>query len=168
MPKVGLGASLSSPASGPLGGSVFADLTRFFAPRSVAMVGATEDLSKFGGRCMRQTIDFGFMGAIYPINPKRDTIFGQACFASVADLPEAPDHVGIVLPAHAVPSALEQCAERGVPFVTIFSSGFGELGTEAGRAARDAAQPQRPDTAPTAIAAPPARRGPATPARLHR
>ena len=136
MPKVGLGASLSSPASGPLGGSVFADLTRFFAPRSVAMVGATEDLSKFGGRCMRQTIDFGFAGAIYPINPKRDTIFGQPCFASVADLPEAPDHVGIVLPAHAVPSALEQCAERGVPFVTIFSSGFGELGTEAGWAAQ--------------------------------
>ena len=124
MSKVGLGASLSSPAPGASGGSVFADLTHFFAPRSVAMVGATEDLSKFGGRCMRQTIDFGFTGPIYPINPKRDTIFGQRCFASVADLPEAPDHVGIVLPAHAVPIALEQCAERGVPFVTIFSSGL--------------------------------------------
>jgi acetyltransferase len=100
------------------------------------MVGATEDLSKFGGRCMRQTIDFGFKGNVYPINPKRETIFGQRCFASIADLPEAPDHVGIVLPAHAVPTALEQCAARGVPFVTIFSSGFGELGTDEGRAAQ--------------------------------
>ena len=114
----------------------FADLTYFFSPRSVAMVGATEDLTKFGGRCMRQTIDFGFEGVVYPVNPKRETIFGQRCFASVADLPETPDHVGIVLPASAVPAALEQCAAKGVPFATVFSSGFGELGTDAGRAAQ--------------------------------
>ncbi len=136
MSEVGQGASLSATRPIKVVQSIFADLTHFFAPRSIAMVGATEDLSKFGGRCMRQTIDFGFKGNIYPINPKRETIFGQRCFASVADLPEAPDHVGIVLPAHAVPAALEQCAMRGVPFVTIFSSGFGELGTEQGRVAQ--------------------------------
>ncbi|SHH65874.1 acetate--CoA ligase family protein [Pollutimonas bauzanensis] len=114
--------------------SSFPDLARFFAPRAVAMIGATEDLGKFGGRCMRQMMDFGYKGAIYPVNPRRDEIFGLRCFASVAALPAAPDHVGIVLPAHLVPAALEQCAERGVPFVTVFSSGFGEVGSAQGAA----------------------------------
>lgn len=110
----------------------FPDLERFFAPRSVALLGATEDLSKFGGRCMRQIINFGFAGDVYPINPKRDEVFGYQCFPSVADLPQTPDHIGIVLPAQAVAAALEQCAERGVPFATVFSSGFKETGTEEG------------------------------------
>ncbi len=111
-------------------------LTRFFAPRSVAFIGATEDLSKFGGRCMRQLIDFGFDGAIYPINPKRDSVFGRRCYPSLAALPEAPDHVGIVLPGPAVAGALAECGAKGVPFATVFSAGFGEQGTEAGRAAQ--------------------------------
>jgi acyl-CoA synthetase (NDP forming) len=111
----------------------FPDLERFFAPRSMAMLGATEDLSKFGGRCMRQLMDFGFAGDIYPINPKRDQVFGRTCFPSIAALPQTPDHVGIVLPAHAIPAALEQCAARGVPFATVFSSGFAETGSEEGR-----------------------------------
>jgi acetyltransferase len=114
----------------------FADLRRFFSPRSVALIGATEDLSKFGGRCMRQTLDFGYAGNLYPVNPRRSEIFGLPCHASIAALPEVPDHVGIVLPAAAVPQALEECAARGVPFATVFSSGFGELGTEAGQEAQ--------------------------------
>lgn len=111
----------------------FPNLARFFAPRSVALLGATEDLSKFGGRCMRQIINFGFAGDLYPINPKRDEVFGHRCFPSVAALPQTPDHIGIVLPAQAVAAALEQCAERGVPYATVFSSGFSETGTEEGR-----------------------------------
>jgi len=102
----------------------------------VALIGATEDLSKFGGRCMRQTLDFGYAGTVYPINPRRQEIFGLPCHESIRSLPEVPDHVGIVLPAHAVPQALEDCAARGVPFVTVFSAGFGEQGTEAGHAAQ--------------------------------
>ena len=114
----------------------FASLARFFAPRSLALVGATDDLSKFGGRCLRQTIDFGFAGSLYPVNPRRDTIAGKRSYASIRDLPEAPDHVGIVLPAAAVVPVLEQCAERGVSFVTVFSSGYGESGTASGATAQ--------------------------------
>jgi acetyltransferase len=112
----------------------FPDLRGFFAPRQIALIGATEDLSKFGGRCMRQTMDFGYQGTIYPVNPRRSEIFGLPCHASIGDLPSVPDHVGIVLPATAVPKALEDCAASGVPFVTVFSSGFGELGNDEGRA----------------------------------
>lgn len=111
----------------------FCDLARFFAPRRVAIVGATEDLGKFGGRCMRQLIDFGFSGAIYPVNPKRAEIFGLRCYATLAELPQAPDHVGIVLPAAAVPAALEDCARIGAPFATVFSAGFAETATDDGR-----------------------------------
>lgn len=113
----------------PATASEFPDLAGFFAPRRVALLGATDDLSKFGGRCMKQLIDFGFPGEIYPINPKRQQVMGVACHPSLADTPHPPDHVGIVLPAHAVASAVDDCIARGVRFATVFSAGFGEQGT---------------------------------------
>ena len=114
--------------------SRFVDLHRFFAPQRVAYIGASEDVRKFSGRCVRELIDFGFAGEIYPVNPKRETIFGLRCYPSIADVPQPPDHVGIVLPAAAVPDALAQCARAGVPFATVFSSGFTETGTAEGSA----------------------------------
>lgn len=113
--------------------SSFPDLGSFFAPKRVAFVGATEDLSKFGGRCMRLLIDFGYRGVIYPVNPKRSELFGLKCYPSLDELPEVPDHVGIVLPSAGVPATLEACVRRGVPFATVFSAGFGETGAEEGR-----------------------------------
>lgn len=110
----------------------FPDLSRFFAPRRVAFVGATEDLGKFGGRCVRQIIDFGFTGEIYPVNPRRSEIFGLKCYASIADVPHPPDHVGIVLPAAGVPAVLEECVRAGAAFATVFSSGFVETATAEG------------------------------------
>ncbi|WP_431282508.1 acetate--CoA ligase family protein [Humitalea sp. 24SJ18S-53] len=115
----------------------FADLRRFFAPASIAMIGATEDQSKFGGRCMKALMGFGFAGQIFPINPKRDTILGHRCYASIDDVPVVPDHVGIILPAHAIAGALEACGRRGVPFATIYSAGFTETGTDEGRRLQD-------------------------------
>ena len=112
----------------------FPDLRRFFAPRRVAYIGATENLRKFGGRCVRELIDFGFTGDIYPVNPKRQEIFGLRCYPSLADVPLVPDHVGIVLPATAVADALAQCGRAGVPFATVFSAGFSETGSAEGRA----------------------------------
>ena len=112
----------------------FPDLRRLFAPRSVAYIGATEDLRKFGGRCIRELIDFGFEGKVYPVNPNRQEVFGLRCYPSLAEIPEVPDHVGIVLPAERVPAAIEDCVRRKVPFATVFSSGFAELGTDEGLA----------------------------------
>jgi acyl-CoA synthetase (NDP forming) len=110
-----------------------APLKRFFAPRAAALVGATPDLSKFGGRCLRQRIDFGFAGDLFPVNPRYQELGWLRCFGNIRDLPVAPDHVGIVVPAERVLSALEDCAARGVPFATVFTSGFAETGTDRGR-----------------------------------
>lgn len=112
----------------------FPDLRRLFAPRRIAYIGATEDLRKFGGRCIRELLDFGFQGELYPINPKRSEVFGLQCYPDIEALPEVPDHVGIVLPAEAVPDALAACGRMGIPFATVFSAGFSETATDAGRA----------------------------------
>jgi acyl-CoA synthetase (NDP forming) len=109
------------------------DLHRFFAPRSVALVGATADLGKFGGRCFRQLRDFGYEGTIYPVNPRITELDGLACYPDIRSLPETPDHVCIVVPSGAVADAIRQCGERGVKFATIFSAGFAEGGSEKGR-----------------------------------
>jgi acetyltransferase len=125
-------ASIPAPRSGGPGVEA-PDLTPLFSPRSIAFVGATDDLTRFGGRCLKQTLGFGYRGRIYPVNPKRTEVQGMRCYPGVADLPETPDHVGIVLPAGQVMPVLQQCAARGVPFVTVFSGGFAETGSDEGR-----------------------------------
>jgi acetyltransferase len=78
------------------------DLKPFFAPSSVGLVGATDDLSRFAGRVLMRMVNFGYQGQIYPINPRFSEVRGLKCYASVRDVPEAPDHVGIVVPADRV------------------------------------------------------------------
>ena len=113
------------------------DLQPFFNPSSVAFVGATEDLSKFGGRVLAQLIEFGYRGRIYPVNPKYSKLRGLECYPGIEDLPEAPDHVGIVIAAERVLDTLRQCADKGVRFATVFTSNFSETGTAQGRALQE-------------------------------
>ncbi len=110
------------------------DLSRFFAPRSVALVGATDDRSRFAGKVLLRLRDFGFQGTIYPVNPRLREVAGLPCHASVRDLPQAPDHVGIVVPAPQVLGILEDCAARGARFATVYTGGFAESATDEGRA----------------------------------
>jgi acyl-CoA synthetase (NDP forming) len=114
-------------------GVAFPDLQRFFTPQSFALVGATADLTKFGGRALKLTQDFGFSGRLYPVNPRAGEILGHKAYATVRDLPEAPDHVGVVVAADRVLAVLDDCAARGAKFVTVLTSGFAETGTEHGR-----------------------------------
>lgn len=112
----------------------FPDLKPFFSPHSFALVGATEDATKFGGRALKLMQEFGYRGTIYPVNPRGGTIRGLTAYKSVRDLPQAPDHVGIVVAANHVLGVLEDCAARGAKFATVLTSGFIETGSEEGRA----------------------------------
>lgn len=103
-------------------------LAAMFRPRSVAVVGATDDPNRVGGRPLHYLRRFGFAGAVYPVNPKRDVIQGYPAHASLADLPEAPDVAVLAVGADHVQDVLRQCAGRGVHSAIVMSSGFGETG----------------------------------------
>jgi len=97
-----------------------------FAPRAVALVGASGDAAKNTARPQRYLRKHGFTGKIFPVNPSRKEIFAEACFASVREIPEAVDHALIMV--QDVETALEDCAKRGVPVASIYSDGFADAG----------------------------------------
>ncbi|MBK9712174.1 MAG: acetate--CoA ligase family protein [Kouleothrix sp.] len=108
-------------------------LEPFFAPRGVAVVGASTDPHKLGYGVVRNLIEHGCRGAVYPINPAAHAILGRACYASIGDVPDPVDLAVVIVPAPAVADVLEQCGRRGITHAIVVSGGFGELGPE-GRA----------------------------------
>ena len=111
-------------------------LDALLAPRSIAIIGASQEPTKIGGRPVDLLRRYGYAGRIYPVNPKASVVQGLQAYASVEDLPEAPDLAIIAVDAEKAPEAVEQCARRGVRSVVVFSSGFAELG-EQGRAMQE-------------------------------
>jgi acyl-CoA synthetase (NDP forming) len=110
------------------------DLAPLFAPRSVTVVGASSDPRKWGGSLLRNLINGGFAGPIYPVNGRGGTVRGLRAFASIAELPEAPDLALVALGATHVKGVIDQCGERGIPVAIVVAAGFSEAG-EAGIAA---------------------------------
>ena len=106
------------------------DLERFFSPKSVALIGASQDLITISGQPLAHLINHGYSGKLYPVNPRYQEILGQKCYPSIAELPETPDLALILINAARVADMLEQCGKKGVPYVVIFSSGFSETGAE--------------------------------------
>jgi len=105
-------------------------------PSSVAIIGASNDPTRIGGRPLRYMREAGFRGRIYPINPHRDSVQGLAAFPSIAELPEAVDTAIIAVPAPMVVQTAEACAAAKVKAAIIFSAGFAETG-DAGRRRQD-------------------------------
>ncbi|MCZ4497548.1 MAG: hypothetical protein JWQ74_101 [Marmoricola sp.] len=97
---------------------------------SIAIVGASDDGTKASGRTLRYLKKYGFAGDIYPVNPRRELVQGQQAYASIAELPVAPDLAVIVLPQVLVPQAIEECGTRGIRFAVVFASGYAEIGPE--------------------------------------
>src|SRR5258706_1957940 len=103
-------------------------LDRFFAPDSIALIGASRDLEKIPGRLLSMLRKNEFPGKIYPVNPNYGDIDGLKCFSSVADVGRPIDLAIVIIPAKAVLGALKQCAAAGVKNAVIISSGFAEEG----------------------------------------
>ena len=106
-------------------------LDALFSPRSIAIVGASDDVTKIGGRPLQFLLKYGYAGKIYPINRKAGLVQSVPAHASVAELPEAPELAVVAVPPEAVLDAVKECATRGVRAAVILSAGFSEMG-EAG------------------------------------
>lgn len=107
------------------------------APRSVAFVGASSDPEKLGSLSMANLIGHGFTGAVYPIHRSATELQGRRCYASFADLPEAPDLAFLVLPAAQCVEAAREAGARGARAAVIAASGFREAGTAEGERLQD-------------------------------
>jgi len=105
-------------------------LESLFRPKSAAVIGASSKEMSIGNRVIKNLIDFGFKGEIFPINPKADEIRGIKAYKSIMDCPDGIDVVHMVIPAKFVPQAMEDCGKKGVKNVIINSGGFSEIGPE--------------------------------------
>ena len=99
-----------------------------FAPRSVAVIGATEAEGSVGRTIVENIKSGRFTGQLYPVNPKRDTVLGIKAYPSIGDIPESVDLAVIVTAARTVPGIVTECAKAGVPGAVIISAGFKETG----------------------------------------
>lgn len=101
-------------------------LQRLFTPRTVAVFGASERHDSVGGRVLRNLIDGGFAGDIYPINPKYRSVFGRRCYGAIGEIGETVDLVAVATPAATVPQIVHDGGERGVRAAVVYSAGFAE------------------------------------------
>lgn len=107
-----------------------AHLEALFKPSSVAIIGASRDERKAGGRFFQSLMRNGFRGSYYAVNPQETEVMGQKAYASVMDIPGEVDLVVITIPAAAMPRVMADCARKKVKAAVIFSAGFREAGAE--------------------------------------
>lgn len=109
-------------------------------PRSIAVVGASDDIGKIGGRPLHYLQRHGYRGRLYPVTQRGGSVQGLRSYASLAELPEAPDCVILSVPAAAALAQVQACARIGARSGILFSSGFAEMGPEGRRAQAQLAQ----------------------------
>jgi acetate---CoA ligase (ADP-forming) len=105
-------------------------LTPLLAPASVAIFGASNDPTRISGRSLRYYREAGFKGALYPINPTRDTVQDLRAYPDIAAVPGAVECAVIAVPANLAIEAMEACVVKGVKAVVMFTAGFAEIGPE--------------------------------------
>lgn len=104
------------------------NLFSFLNPKSVAVIGASRDPQKIGFIVLKNIMDFGFKGAIYPVNPNAESLVGLRCYKDYDSLPETPELAIISIPSQFVLDVMKQIAAKGTKNVVIFSAGFKEAG----------------------------------------
>lgn len=125
-----------SPVRPSLSESRFAALDAMVRPRSVAVVGASDDATRIGGRPIAYMMDQGFAGTILPVNPNRPKVQGLPAFASVSALPSVPDVAIVAVPGEAAVQAVADLGAKGCRAAIVFTAGFAEV-DEAGAAMQD-------------------------------
>jgi acyl-CoA synthetase (NDP forming) len=105
-------------------------LDKFFYPQSVAIIGASAEPKKTGYVWVKNFVEYGYKGKIYPINPKEDEILGFKAYKSVLDVPNEIDLVIFIVPAAAMVKIMEECVQKKIPAGIIHSAGYAETGKE--------------------------------------
>lgn len=105
-------------------------LTPLFAPKSVAVFGASDRTDAVGQIVFQNMLESGFQGALYPINAKNAEVQGRKAYASISQIEEKVELVVIATPPQTVPDIIEECGKRGVKAAVIITAGFGEIGAE--------------------------------------
>ncbi len=103
-----------------------------FYPKSIALVGVSNNMHKFGSRYLRALLSRGFKGKLYAINPNESDVQGVPTYPDLRSVPEPVDYVSVYVPRHLVLTILDDCAANGVKAVQFFTAGFSETGEEEG------------------------------------
>ncbi|MDP1817552.1 MAG: CoA-binding protein, partial [Leadbetterella sp.] len=106
------------------------DLRSLFSPKSLTIIGASKSPEKVGAIALKNIIDSGYKGTVYPVNPKETEISGLKCYPNVSSLPEVPDLAVIAIPSVVAVGVLEEVGKKGIKNAVIFSAGFKEIGPE--------------------------------------
>jgi acetyltransferase len=108
----------------------FRDLSKLLSPRSIAIVGASEQPGNLGGVAVHLLQKFGYPGAIFPVNPRRPSVHGIACVPSIGDLAAPVDLAIIATGAESVPGLVHECAAAGIMHGIVWAGGYAETGPE--------------------------------------
>src|SRR5581483_4717288 len=106
----------------------FADVSALLEPKAVAVVGASDQPGNLGGTAVGYLRKFGYPGAVWPVNPRRDTVGGLPCVPRVASLPGRADLAILAVGADALAGAIRECAEAGIGAGIAWAGGFAEVG----------------------------------------
>ena len=105
-------------------------LNSIFKPKRIALIGVSNNPDSVGGITLKNLVGGGYNGVVYPVNPKREAVFGIPCYPDVKSLPKTPDLAVIMTAAKWVPQLIKECGEAGIHGIIIMSAGFKESGEE--------------------------------------
>ncbi|HEX5136476.1 MAG TPA: CoA-binding protein, partial [Planctomycetota bacterium] len=105
-------------------------LDRLFRPRAVAVVGASRTDGSIGREILRNLVDGGFEGKVFPVNPHADVVHSIKCFPRVSAIPDPVDLAVVAVKKDLVPAAIDDCVKKGVGAAVVITAGFKEVGEE--------------------------------------
>lgn len=105
-------------------------LDYFFKPESIALIGASTNPEKLGFKILKNIIDGGYKGKVFPVNPKAEWILNHKCYKSISEIEDSVEIALIVVPSESVCNVAEECGKKGVKGLIVISAGFKEIGEE--------------------------------------